>query len=189
MTDDDRAEFLALLTGSASVYGRRLSETALDAYWSDLYPFPLTAIRAAFVAHRRTPGAGKQFPTPAHLLELLEGLAEDRAQVAWRVLVSTAGQYDHVVLDDPVAAAVVRQIGGWGHIGRCNERELPFLQREFTRRYVVLSRNPPTQSMPLVYDRGLAGTMALPAPLYLDLHDVGDLDLTLPMLEHDTNPH
>lgn len=53
------------------------------------------------------------------------------------------GAYRSVIFDDPLIHSVIRDMRGWIALGQSKTSELPFLAREFEKRYRALVLHPP----------------------------------------------
>jgi hypothetical protein len=69
---------------------------------------------------------------------MLQGSTQDSALVAWAKVdraVRSCGTYNSVVFDDPVIHRVIVDMGGWVLVGGKDEKEWPFVGKEFENRY------------------------------------------------------
>jgi hypothetical protein len=108
MTNADSAVFATEMTMMAEVYGEKLSEPRLRAYFAALEDY---AIEDVQVACRQATKASRFFPKPADLIESLEGGLDDRAMYQWaQVMLRSKGQPHEM---DAVADRAVELMGGW----------------------------------------------------------------------------
>lgn len=94
------------------------------------------------------------WPSPKRFVEVVHGSTNDLATAAWDVLLDAARRgnpYDPRL--DAKTRAVMHALGGWNAVAYAAEDRLPFLQREFVKRYVA---KPPE-----------SGAARLPAPTVL----------------------
>ena len=98
------------------------------------------------MAHFRSP-EGRYWPTPAHIVEQIEGKPEDIAAVAWSLVarvLNNGGSYKSVRFPYPAYHYAIEQLGGWTELGDkyddCNTREAMFLAKEFKQFYLLAGR-------------------------------------------------
>ncbi|MDL2268854.1 DUF6475 domain-containing protein [Desulfosarcina sp. OttesenSCG-928-A07] len=117
MTNNDKQDFAAIMTGLAENYGQTLTPQGINMRFQALKKFSIEDVGAAAMslmsARKYT-----TMPTVADFLEHLGGgSAEDQAEVeAGKVLnaIKRVGAYSSVVFDDPITQAVVaKTFGGW----------------------------------------------------------------------------
>jgi hypothetical protein len=139
MTDADKPRFAALMTGLADYYGQQLSRIALDVYWDGLRQFDFAAIERATKAHTQLPDdSGHWMPKISDVKKMLEGRTEDQAQLAWSKVDSAVRQigiWEDVAFDDPVIHRVLADMGGWIRMCSHEDKEWPFVAKEFVTRY------------------------------------------------------
>lgn len=138
MVESELVEFSKTLLAVADYYGRELSENVVDLYWNGLREYDLASVKRALWAHVRNPDTGQFMPKIADVAKVMQGRTDDQAAIAWSKVnqaVRRVGTYQCVVFDDPVIHRVVTDMGGWVHIGTKDEKEWPFVAREFETRY------------------------------------------------------
>lgn len=156
MTEHDKPNFAKLLTSVMAFYRQDMSEFALGVWWEGCKPFDFSAVRDAFNRHAVNPDNGQFAPKPADVVRLLQGSSQDGALVAWAKVnraVRQVGTYSTVVFDDPVIHRVIQDMGGWVALGTKEEKEWPFVAKEFENRY----RGYRTQGGVDEYPRALIG--------------------------------
>lgn len=139
----DKAKILASIAATAEIYGRQLSPAALELYWLDLRDLDYPAVNEALTLWRKSGAAF--MASPGQLREALEGDPEERALRAWSKFVRAVervGAYRTPVFDDPAIHGVIRDMGGWVELCSWEEREEPFLRKEFVSRYKARLRRP-----------------------------------------------
>jgi hypothetical protein len=142
----DSVAFRQLLTGIGLLYGKTLHENLIDIYWQALKHLEFAEVHAALQAHVQNPDKGQFMPKPADVIEYLQGSSETQALQAWTQVVKAlreVGAYRSVIFDDPLIHRVIRDMGGWIALGHSKTSELPFLAREFEKRYRALVLHPP----------------------------------------------
>jgi hypothetical protein len=89
---------------------------------------------------------GRFMPTPADLIQVIEGSPADQADAAWAMVLEAArvhGQSRSVAFSDPLIPAVVLGVGGFARICMCNIKDLHWLKREFMPLYQSMAIRPP----------------------------------------------
>ena len=141
MTDapDERKRFAALLTGISDYYRREISTMAIKIYWEGLRQYDYEAIEKAMWLHTQSPDeAGRWMPQISDLTKMMVGRTSDQASLAWSKVnraVHQIGPHVDVVFDDPLIHRVIDDMGGWVPLGSKEEKEWPFVAKEFENRY------------------------------------------------------
>jgi len=159
MQNSDYDKFCTLWRAAWELRGKVPTAGILELCFEALRDHELSDISAALSRHALDPDVGQYTPKPADVIRFLSGGKEARAISAFTVAMKAAariGAYQTVVFDDPLIHAVIADMGGWQQfchtdIGEDAEK-MPFLQREFCRRYVGCMMRPATQ-----YPRALTG--------------------------------
>ncbi len=115
MTNQDRPNFLAALNAMAIAFTIELSPERIDVYWGDLKDLPLGAVVKACEHLRRS---SVHFPRIAEIRNLIASRAEDDASEKWAQCTEMLRDCTNAKHPDPVVNAVIRQMGGWVHLGR-----------------------------------------------------------------------
>ena len=113
MTAEDRPAFAEAMHALGETFNEPVSDIRAEAYFDALSDYSLAEVNTAVrVALRRC----KFFPRPAELRELLDGNAEDNAEVAWGAVlreIRRVGYMGIPNLDPRVLRAVNEMWGGW----------------------------------------------------------------------------
>lgn len=138
-TPEERKRFAALLTGISDYYRRELSKMTIRIYWEGLRQFDYEAIERAMWQHTQTPDeCGRWMPQISDLTKMMVGRTADQAALAWskvNLAVRQVGVYVDVVFDDAIIHRVLGDMGGWAAMGLKEEKEWPFVAKEFENRY------------------------------------------------------
>lgn len=138
-TPEERKRFAALLTGISDYYRREISKVAIKIYWEGLRQFDYDAIERAMWQHTQSPDeAGRWMPQISDLTKMMVGRTADQASLAWSKVnraVHQIGPHVDVVFDDPIIHRVLDDMGGWAPLGSKEEKEWPFIAKEFEARY------------------------------------------------------
>lgn len=138
MIDQDLSKFAAMIVGVGEVYGKSLTEAVIEIYWGVLKAFKFEEVKKAFYLHLENPDAGKYLPKPADIIMAIEGSPQNQALLAWTKTVSASqriGMYASVAFDDALIHAVIEDMGGWKRFGAIDDKQLPFVEKEFQDRY------------------------------------------------------
>jgi hypothetical protein len=87
MRDADREIFARKIKALLDVYGRAVTDGALDVWWEILEPYPWEQVRIALQQHAR---GGMRAPTPADILALLPRAIQPAAPDAGEVIARSA---------------------------------------------------------------------------------------------------
>lgn len=138
-TPEERKRFAALLTGISDYYRRELSKMTIRIYWEGLRQFDYEAIERAMWQHTQSPDeCGRWMPQISDLTKMMVGRTADQAALAWskvNLAVRQIGVYVDVVFDDAIIHRVLADMGGWAAMGLKDEKEWPFVAKEFENRY------------------------------------------------------
>lgn len=136
---EQKRRFASLITGMADYYKAEISRTALSIYWEGLRQYSYEAIEKACWAHTQLADeAGRWMPRNADIIKMIEGGTLDRSMLAWSKVdnaVRVRGTWDDVVFDDAIIHRVIADMGGWVLVGGKDDKEWPFIGKEFQQRY------------------------------------------------------
>lgn len=136
---DERRKFAALLTALSDYYKSEISKAVAGLYWQGLMQYDYEAVERACWAHTQRPDeAGRWLPKIADLRQILEGSTQDQGALAWSrvdTAVRVRGTWDDLVFDDALIHRVVADMGGWVLLGAKEDKEWPFVAKEFQQRY------------------------------------------------------
>jgi hypothetical protein len=155
MQPSEQDAFGQLLTGIGLLYGKTLHEAVLAIWWQALKHCEFSEVRAALNAHVVNPDNGQFMPKPADVMAYVQGSTESQALQAWTHVAEAIrdfGAYHSVIFPDPLIHRVIRDMGGWIALCQSKTSELPFVAKEFEKRYRVLVIHPPAD-----YPRQLTG--------------------------------
>lgn len=141
MTQSDFPAFSGILAGVAELYGHKLSDMQGALWFSAVSGYTLDQVQAALLKHTKDPEGGKFMPKPADVVRIIDGLPGDRAELAWSRVAAALechGVGVSVHLQDGIAAQALLDMGGWIKLGRTLTKDMPFVQKEFCRRYAAL---------------------------------------------------
>ena len=140
MKQNDIAEFSEKIIATYETYSKQLSDSAVKMMFRALSNYSIEQVTQGITAHVRDTSCGMFPPTPAHIIEKIDGgNVRTLAAGAWvkvRQAVSSVGAYQTVIFDDPLIHAAIGDIGGWTHLcSQLTEDNEPFKQKEFVSTY------------------------------------------------------
>lgn len=114
MRDNDREQFVEILTTLGTIHDKALTEFLITGYWNALEQFTIAQVTDAATRLLQTT---KWFPKPAEFIEAIYGKTEDRAESAWTIFVEAVrrgGQMKSVYCADAcLVEAIKRTFGSW----------------------------------------------------------------------------
>ncbi len=135
MTPADRTRFGQALGVLAVNLGHELTDAEVNAYWDTLRDLPISAVEAACFDLR---ASATFWPKPSEIIKLTQQSESRRADYAWGEVVHACRNVRTAAHPDPVVEAIVKDLGGWGHLGRdLSARDLGFKAKEFRRMYLA----------------------------------------------------
>lgn len=138
MDNQDKKEFVRIMTGVAEMYGKKNSQELLQLYFSALEKYDIDDVRRAFNAHVVNPDNGQFMPKPADIVRHIDGSTETAAMLAWSKAIKAVGRvgpWESVCFDDPIIHAVIEEMGGWILFCSMSDNDVPFKSNEFVKRY------------------------------------------------------
>ncbi len=190
MQASDKAQFVNLMSSVAELYRETLSLNRLEIYWRCLQKYSLESIRKTLDAHAVHPNQGQFMPKPADIIRLLEGNDANQSLLAWNKAtdaMKSIGSYNSIIFDDSLIHRILLDMGGWIKFGENLEKELPFVEREFERRYRFY-----VWQKPLWHPKQLSGlfesTNTLMGYSFPSPKIFGDTQLALKVYQEGTTP-
>jgi len=138
MKREDAAQFNALLEACYELYNKPLSDGIKNIWWRTLRPFDFEAVSEAFSRWLVNTEAGKWLPRPADILQMMGGTATDGSLIAWSTVeraIRRVGPWRSIQFEDALIGRVVSEMGGWVKLCSTDDKELPFVAKEFQTRY------------------------------------------------------
>lgn len=138
MVEQDLARFATLIVGIGEIYGKSFTSVVIEAYWNVLKGFEFAEVEQAFHLHLANPDVGKFLPKPADIIMAIEGSSQNQALLAWTKVVLAIGRigsYLSVAFDDALIHAVIEDMEGWQKLCGVDDKQMPFIAKEFHHRY------------------------------------------------------
>lgn len=136
---DERRRFASLLTALSDYYKSEISKAVASLYWEGLKQYDYEAIERACWAHTQLPDeAGRWMPRIGDIIRMIGGGTDDQSAKAWSKVdnaLRVRGTWDDLVFDDALIHRVIADMGGWVPFGNKDEKEWPFIAKEFQQRY------------------------------------------------------
>lgn len=133
MQESDRIEFAAYMKVAADLYGRaELSREALKMFSLLLQPYTIEQVKKALQTHM---AESPYMPKPSDIKARIEGTADDRAALAWQIVLNAVrrnGHYDSIRFPSPAYHYAIGNMDGW--ISLCKslvDENLPFRRKDF----------------------------------------------------------
>lgn len=153
MIEQDKKKFQILMLGAGEIYGKEINKTLLQIYFQALIQYSMEEVDRGFTKHFVDPKNGTFFPKPADIVRMIgsdKPSVEDSARLAWLAIIGEirrTGAYGALKLQDKLALAALKSIGGWNHLCMSQESSLPFIEKEFISAYQAMERTP-LESLP-----------------------------------------
>ncbi len=107
MKNADKRAFAELLGGLLELYGRKISPSAAELWWSAFEQHDLSEVRAAFSRYTQDPEQGRYPPTPASVLGCINSASVRLgADEAWALALGTFDEAATVCVTDEILEAV-----------------------------------------------------------------------------------
>lgn len=152
MDKNDYATFRQILKRTLALYDKALSGEIADLWFDTLIDQPIEAVAQALTAHVRNPDTGQFAPKPADVIKAITGGIDAICTSAWTKVagaVGSVGPWQSVAFDDPIIHRVIDDMGGWPAMCQKDEKEWPFVQKEFMQRYRgIQTRQAPVEHSP-----------------------------------------
>ena len=152
MIESDKKRFAEALTIASEATGKAIDQSTMRVYWGLLKNLTIDAVEAAINDHLFDPDDGMFFPKPAHIVKRVTGTKKqqekavtDRAEMAWteiQTAIRRIGSYGNLEMDDHVALAAVRSIGGWQKLCMTNLDKMEWMKKAFFEAYEAYERAP-----------------------------------------------
>ena len=148
MFERDSSKFAELMAGIGEIYQKEFSTVAIEAYWRILRPFRIEDVGAAVDSHMQNTDVGNFFPKPSDIIKAIGGSSQDQALSAWSktaYAIRVVGGYSSIGFDDALIHVVVKSMISWPKLCIVDDKQLPFVEKEFLERYRgYVSRKPPS---------------------------------------------
>lgn len=138
MQSTDKQEFAVIMKATFEYYRVGVTSAAMDIYWNGLLRYEISDIRRALNLHIQNPDSGQFMPKVADVVKHLEGTTNTEAMLAWSKVekaIRCIGTMQTVIFDDPLIHVVLSDMGGWIRMGTITTDEIPFVAKEFEKRY------------------------------------------------------
>ncbi|MGL4317115.1 MAG: hypothetical protein ACRCTL_10965 [Pseudomonas sp.] len=109
MTENDKAEFGALMATAYSVYGKPITKPFADLFFAALKVHELAVVREGLNRHLQDPEAGQYAPKPADIIRQIQVSQHDErpeGDEAWSIASSASDERVTAVLNDEIQGAL-----------------------------------------------------------------------------------
>ena len=132
---DDKREYVKSIVTLAEIYGLKLTEGRLLAYYHALKGFALPDLKNLFTMAMRS---FKYFPSIAELIDL-QSNSDIEAELQWAAVIDAVRSLpEKPVFEDSVTSKVVDSLG-WRALCMSTEKEIGIFRAQFLRSYKALS--------------------------------------------------
>lgn len=152
MNNDDKKKFAEIMVTTGELFDKKITKTLMQTYFQMLTSYPIEKVEQAFHSHLLDPDQGMFFPKPANITKQIAGTSkqqdqevDDKAELQWHTIIgemSRIGSYGALKLEDGMAMAAVRSVGGWCHICSLTTDQLVWVKKEFISAYKNYERTP-----------------------------------------------
>lgn len=153
MNDNDKKQFAEILAMAAEATGYSITDTTYKTYWALLKDkMDIQQFNDSVQGHLFDPNDGMFFPKPANLIKQLTGTSKQieqslqaKAELAWQAVegeIRAVGSYGSPRIDDGLALAAIKALGGWVHICMITTDKMTWLRKEFIASYLNYENTP-----------------------------------------------
>lgn len=133
MLDSEFQRFCQIWCASMDILSRpRPDEVAMALIFKALKTFTVEQVAEALEYHLQN---SRMPPTPSDICRFYAQDAQAKSQMAFQLVIDTVkkiGCYRSVTFRSPAVHYAIQTMGGWEAVGRWNDEDLPFRQKEFT---------------------------------------------------------
>jgi len=144
MEIDEKGEFAKVLFLLGEIYRREVTEILVSIYWKIFSGSSLAAFQDAV---SKVMTETQFFPTPAIIMEELNGSKDDSALLAWEQVTKAMryyGAYESILFEDGKIGHIIESFGGWPQFCSLTEEEInKFKRYEFIKLYKCISERDP----------------------------------------------
>lgn len=138
---------------AAEATGYAITDTTYKTYWALLKDkMDIQQFNDSVQGHLFDPNDGMFFPKPANLIKQLTGTSKQieqslqaKAELAWQAVegeIRSVGSYGSPRIDDGLALAAIKALGGWVHICMTTTDKMTWLRKEFIASYLNYENTP-----------------------------------------------
>jgi len=153
MNDNDKKQFAEILAMAAEATGYAITDTTYKTYWALLKDkMSIEQFNEAIQGHLFDPDEGMFFPKPANRIKQLMGTSKQqeqnlqaKAELAWQAVegeIRAVGSYGSPRIEDGLALAAIKSLGGWVHICGTTTDKMTWLRKEFIASYLNYENTP-----------------------------------------------
>ena len=141
----DRQRFAATITVCAEHYDKTVTPINIKLFFDTLIgKYSIEEIEEAFRNHLMEPDRGRWFPRIADIVFQIEkrGLKpKEKANLAWDSITDALETCKSVCpINDEVAVAVIKAMGGWQNFCTSTYRELIWIKKDFIEKYLTYQK-------------------------------------------------
>jgi hypothetical protein len=120
----------------------------LQIYFKTLESHEIKQVEKAFGDHIVDVEHGTFFPKPSDIIRRMqanEPSTEEKGRLSWLAImgeIRRVGRYGTLNLDDKIALAALKSVGGWNHLCGSMEKDLVWIEKEFMSAYQTFDKTP-----------------------------------------------
>lgn len=153
MKNSEKKQFQTVFNNLSEYYQKEnLTKPALEIYWGALSRLSLPEVEQGINQHVSNELSGKFYPRASDILagvfagdKQKANNAKNSSLLAWSqviYMISTRGPYRTLTLDDKVALAAVKSIGGWVCLCKKTYEQLEWAKKDFYDVYQAYIKTP-----------------------------------------------
>lgn len=123
---NDQSKFKTILISMAELYGKEVSGSVGQIYWTSLKEFSDEEVTQAF---QQAVNTLKFFPKPAEIREIIQGSSVEQAHEAWGRVMHDLERGRFTLTDN--IEEIVTNLGGRRKLALMPYRDLEFLKKDF----------------------------------------------------------
>ena len=152
MNKENFNEFRTVLLGIGEMYEKTISKSLGELWWQLMTDISIEEFKLAVSAHMNDPDQGMFMPKPANIIKQVSGTEKQQvqnlttqAELAWQAVegeIRRTGSYGSPRINDGLALAAIKALGGWGHICSTTTDKMTWMRKEFISSYQNYSTTP-----------------------------------------------
>ena len=152
MNKENFNEFRTVLLGIGEMYDKPISKSLGELWWQLMTDISIEEFKHAVSAHMNDPDQGMFMPKPANIIKQVSGTEKQQvqnlttqAELAWQAVegeIRRTGSYGSPRINDGLALAAIKALGGWSHICSTTTDKMTWMRKEFIASYQNYSTTP-----------------------------------------------
>lgn len=145
MDRSDSNKFKEVITAINITYGEEFTQAKTILWWNIFKQYSIGEFETSVYKHMSDPDHGMYSPKPANIIKFITGTAKQSeqaltsaAELAWESVegeIRAVGSYGSPRIDDGLALAAIKSLGGWVHLCGTTYDKMPWIRKEFIASY------------------------------------------------------